>query len=496
MGPFVFIVFIMIVKSVEGDGQSPTFSENNVCQQQVITINPLVCSHSSPPLNSEIGCNSSTIQHIIATEQMVTKRQLEELQIAVSTNQEMVSSALRNATHQFKDTTLQVEELLVSLSGFQENVTSEVLGIRRQLEQLQVLASALMEFLHDSSTMNQASTTDATERTTTMETDSSTMNQASTTDATERTTTMETDSSINQASTTDATERTTTMETDSSIMNQASTTDATERTTTTETDSSTMNQASTTDATERTTTMETDSSTMNQASTTDATERTTTTETVAPPKDCSDILVSGVSTSGVYTVHPLDSGEAFQVYCDMETDGGGWTVFQRRKDGSVDFYLDFASYSRGFGNLEGEFWLGNDNLHRLTAQGEYELRVDLSDFESESRVATYDSFSIADVSGKYRLAVGSYSGTAGDSLMYQNNQQFSTHDQDNDVDSSRNCAQIFRGAWWYRQCYYSNLNGEYLRETGSNARGVVWYHWRGWYYSLKTSEMKIRQIPQ
>ncbi|XP_071809718.1 uncharacterized protein [Asterias amurensis] len=474
MGPFVFIVFIMIVKSVEGDGQSPTFSENNVCQQQVITINPLVCSHSSPPLNSEIGCNSSTIQHIIATEQMVTKRQLEELQIAVSTNQEMVSSALRNATHQFKDTTLQVEELLVSLSGFQENVTSEVLGIRRQLEQLQVLASALMEFLHDSSTMNQASTTDATERTTTMETDSSTMNQASTTDATERTTTMETDSSINQASTTDATERTTTMETDSS----------------------TMNQASTTDATERTTTMETDSSTMNQASTTDATERTTTTETVAPPKDCSDILVSGVSTSGVYTVHPLDSGEAFQVYCDMETDGGGWTVFQRRKDGSVDFYLDFASYSRGFGNLEGEFWLGNDNLHRLTAQGEYELRVDLSDFESESRVATYDSFSIADVSGKYRLAVGSYSGTAGDSLMYQNNQQFSTHDQDNDVDSSRNCAQIFRGAWWYRQCYYSNLNGEYLRETGSNARGVVWYHWRGWYYSLKTSEMKIRQIPQ
>ncbi|XP_071809682.1 uncharacterized protein [Asterias amurensis] len=541
MGPFVFIVFIMIVKSVEGDGQSPTFSENNVCQQQVITINPLVCSHSSPPLNSEIGCNSSTIQHIIATEQMVTKRQLEELQIAVSTNQEMVSSALRNATHQFKDTTLQVEELLVSLSGFQENVTSEVLGIRRQLEQLQVLASALMEFLHDSSTMNQASTTDATERTTTMETDSSTMNQASTTDATERTTTMETDSSImnqasttdaterttttetdssimnqasttdaterttitetdpstmNQASTTDATERTTTTETDSSTMNQASTTDATERTTTMETDSSTMNQTSTTDATERTTTMETDSSTMNQASTTDATERTTTTETVAPPKDCSDILVSGVSTSGVYTVHPLDSGEAFQVYCDMETDGGGWTVFQRRKDGSVDFYLDFASYSRGFGNLEGEFWLGNDNLHRLTAQGEYELRVDLSDFESESRVATYDSFSIADVSGKYRLAVGSYSGTAGDSLMYQNNQQFSTHDQDNDVDSSRNCAQIFRGAWWYRQCYYSNLNGEYLRETGSNARGVVWYHWRGWYYSLKTSEMKIRQIPQ
>ncbi|XP_071800975.1 uncharacterized protein [Asterias amurensis] len=476
MGPFVFLVLVMIVtsvESVESDGPSPTFSENSVCQQQVITINPLVYSQSSPPLNSEIGCNSSTIQHIVATEQMVTRRQLEELEIAVSTSQEMVTSELRNATHQFKDTTLQVEELLVSLSGFQENVTSEVLGIRRQLEQLQVLVSALKEFLHDSSTKNQASTTDATERITTTETDSSTMNQASTTDATET--------------------RITTTATDSSTMNQASTTDATERITTTETDTSTINQASTTDATERTATTETDSSTMNQASTTDATERTTTTETVAPPKDCSDILASGVSISGVYTVQPLSSGEAFQVYCDMETDGGGWTVFQRRKDGSVDFYLDFASYSRGFGNLEGEFWLGNDNLHRLTAQGEYELRVDLSDFESESRFAKYDSFSIADVSGIYRLAVGSYSGTAGDSLSVQNNQQFTTKDRDNDA-WYRSCAQTYHGAWWYRDCHYSNLNGEYL--TTGYARGVVWRTWKGYRYSLRTSEMKIRPTPQ
>ena len=151
MGPFVFLVLVMTVKSaesVESDDPSPTFSENSVCQQQVITINPLVYSQSSPPLNSEIGCNSSTIQHMVETEQMVTRRQLEELQIAVSTNQKMITSALRNATHQFKDTTLQVEELLVSLSGFQENVTSEVLGIRRQLEQLQVLVSAFKEFLH------------------------------------------------------------------------------------------------------------------------------------------------------------------------------------------------------------------------------------------------------------------------------------------------------------------------------------------------------------
>ncbi|XP_071807781.1 fibroleukin-like isoform X2 [Asterias amurensis] len=131
------------------------------------------------------------------------------------------------------------------------------------------------------------------------------------------------------------------------------------------------------------------------------------------PKDCSEILASGTSTSGVYTVQPLCSRRFFHVFCDMKTDGGGWTVFQRRQDGSVDFYRSFANYSQGFGNLEGEFWLGNDNLHRLTAQGEYELRVDLWDFENNTAFAVYDSFSIAGVSDKYRLSLGNYSGTAG-----------------------------------------------------------------------------------
>ena len=107
-----------------------------------------------------------------------------------------------------------------------------------------------------------------------------------------------------------------------------------------------------------------------------------------------------------------------QVLCDMVTDGGGWTVFQRRLDGSVDFLLGWESYKNGFGNLTGEFWLGNDNLHRLTAAGNVTLRVDLEDFEGHIRYAEYTTFKVADERDNFRLSIGGYRGTAGDSLAF------------------------------------------------------------------------------
>ena len=178
----------------------------------------------------------------------------------------------------------------------------------------------------------------------------------------------------------------------------------------------------------------------------------------------------------------------------METDGGGWTVFQRRINGTQNFYLNWIDYVRGFGDVSGEFWLGLGKIHRLTA-GATELRVDLADFERNMRYAKYNTFSIGDSVSKFNLTVSGYSGTAGDSLAYHNNQKFSTKDQDNDSHGGH-CAQTYRtGAWWYHNCGSSNLNGVYYMVPNSpSARGVVWYHWRGWTYSLKVTEMKVRRI--
>ncbi|XP_071180178.1 uncharacterized protein [Mytilus edulis] len=200
------------------------------------------------------------------------------------------------------------------------------------------------------------------------------------------------------------------------------------------------------------------------------------------PKDCSG-LDKKVHTSGVYTIFP-DSGSSFKVYCDMDTDGGYWTVIQRRLNGKTGFYRGWKEYENGFGHLNAEYWLGNEKINQLTHSGKYRLRINLEDFSGKHAYAKYAHFVLGDASSKYKLTVSGYSGSAGDSLTYHSGRTFSTKD-----DNRGNCAVACRGSWWYGGCYYSNLNGQY---KGTGTRGISWYHWKGTYDDIKTSTMMIR----
>ena len=126
-------------------------------------------------------------------------------------------------------------------------------------------------------------------------------------------------------------------------------------------------------------------------------------------RNCSEIYKSGERKDGVYTIKP-DSSTAFDVFCDQTTAGGGWTVFQKRLDGSVDFFLNWSDYKVGFGDLNGEFWLGLDKIHRLTSDDNSMLRVDLEDFEGNTAYAEYNKFGVMNENSKYKLIVDSYSG--------------------------------------------------------------------------------------
>uniref|UniRef100_A0A2K5EV52 Tenascin-N n=1 Tax=Aotus nancymaae TaxID=37293 RepID=A0A2K5EV52_AOTNA len=209
------------------------------------------------------------------------------------------------------------------------------------------------------------------------------------------------------------------------------------------------------------------------------------------PSDCSQVQQNNNAASGLYTIYLHgDASRPLQVYCDMDTDGGGWIVFQRRNTGQLDFFKRWRSYVEGFGDPRKEFWLGLDNLHNLTTgtPTRYEVRVDLQT-ANESAYAIYDFFQVASSKERYKLTVGKYRGTAGDALSYHNGWKFTTFDRDNDIALS-NCALTHHGGWWYKNCHLANPNGRY-GET-KHSEGVNWEPWKGHEFSIPYVELKIR----
>ncbi|XP_051993793.1 microfibril-associated glycoprotein 4-like [Xyrauchen texanus] len=218
------------------------------------------------------------------------------------------------------------------------------------------------------------------------------------------------------------------------------------------------------------------------------------------PVDCSQINTKGQTVSGIYSIYPAGNIPVW-VYCDMVTTGadddkGGWTVFQRRMDGIINFYLPWNEYKRGFGATEGEYWLGLETMYQLTRNRKYMLRVDMEDFTGSKGYALYSSFSVDSEADGYRLHVSGFKdGGAGDSLTYHDGQKFTTFDKDQDA-FGKNCAKEYLGAFWYTSCHYANPNGVYTRGEDDNHVAIAnaWYHWKNNYVGLKSISMKIRSV--
>lgn len=207
------------------------------------------------------------------------------------------------------------------------------------------------------------------------------------------------------------------------------------------------------------------------------------------PRDCAEEQLNGPGPSREVLIFlGGDRQRPLHVFCDMESNGGGWLVFQRRMDGGTDFWRGWEEYIHGFGNVSGEFWLGNAALHTLTASGPTELRVDLRT-PSDSAFARYRDFAVSGPEDNFRLHLGAYSGTAGDALSYHAGSPFSTRDHD-PRGRPRPCAVAYTGAWWYRNCHYANLNGRY--GVPYDHQGINWYPWKGFEYSIPFTEMKLR----
>ncbi|KAF6739388.1 Fibrinogen-like protein 1 [Oryzias melastigma] len=224
-------------------------------------------------------------------------------------------------------------------------------------------------------------------------------------------------------------------------------------------------------------------------------------------RDCSEVFQDGNVASGLYVIRPDGSPTALSVFCDMNN-GGGWTVFQRRRDGKESFDRAWVEYKHGFGDVhspEGEFWLGNEPLHQLTSQGDYDLQIDMEDFKGNHRFAKYRNFRVDDEQDQYQLHVGEYTGTGDDALSDALNPnspcsggiKFSTFDHPNYInagDDKGRCIRHSKSGWWFCRCDSGNLNGRYYKGPfeAMSDDGVTWYLWHGWSYAIKSVVMMLR----
>ncbi|CAJ1052581.1 fibrinogen gamma chain [Xyrichtys novacula] len=236
--------------------------------------------------------------------------------------------------------------------------------------------------------------------------------------------------------------------------------------------------------------------------------------------DCQDVANKGATTNGLYYIKPAQAPEQFLVYCEIDNFGRGFTVIQRRRDGSVDFHKDWIQYKNGFGYLSPddttEFWLGNEKIHLLTLGTTIPtvLRIELVDWDGNKKYADYTMFRVGPEADNYRLTYGYYlGGDAGDAFdgfdfgddpsdkfyTSHNGMLFSTFDKDNDKYDG-NCAQQDGSGWWMNRCHAAHLNGKYYpggryteKDAGEHGfdNGIIWVTWHNRWYSLKETTMKL-----
>ncbi|XP_066465093.1 fibrinogen-like protein 1 [Eleutherodactylus coqui] len=233
---------------------------------------------------------------------------------------------------------------------------------------------------------------------------------------------------------------------------------------------------------------------------------------VVQGSDCSDIWQkNNAMTSGIYRIKPKNSNLSFLVFCEMSKNGG-WTFIQKH-DGTngLSFQRTWKEYKNGFGNIQGEHWLGLQYIYALTQQPNRpsKLHIFMEDFNDQTAYAEYSSFSIGNEKKFYQLRVDNYTGTAGDAFLgaagiegtNQNGSFFSTEDEVHDnchpacyVEDIMyvSCSAQFHAGWWFNACGNTNLNGIWRKPPSYQHWGscVSWPTWRP-EESLKFSEMYV-----
>ena len=187
--------------------------------------------------------------------------------------------------------------------------------------------------------------------------------------------------------------------------------------------------------------------------------------------DCIDLYNLGYKASGIYSIN-LPGGIGIQdVRCNMDVRGGGWMVFTYRMNGEHEWYADWETYKNGFGQHPGDFYMGNEMIHKITSSGGYEFYY-VSEKGETKYEGWHEKFSIDAESNKYTLRLnGEYDGRMSE-IRSHRGRSFSSSDEDNDSNSNNDCAHIRKGGFWWYRCSQFNPHGPFGSTTAGSCMGI------------------------
>ncbi len=201
-------------------------------------------------------------------------------------------------------------------------------------------------------------------------------------------------------------------------------------------------------------------------------------DNICDNRSCKTIFDSGVTKDGIYIIDPDGVGgeEPFNIYCDMTTNGGVWSVIAVSYVASDEDYFPFNKNwdtveNIGVGNIgdiKSNYFI---SMKKYLALANQESKVDYVWYAKSGKPEDPWEKTLEYKNHYLEESTYRWQGEevwALDAFTYYPGQKLTTNDSDNDMHETTNCANSYKSFGWYKKCHSAHY---WSTTTEKNDRG-------------------------